>query len=152
MDLTSSAFASEEAIPAKYTCDGADVSPPLKISDVPGETESLALVMDDPDAPGGTFDHWLIWDLPPGTEQLPESIPREEKVEDLAAARQGLNDFGQPGYRGPCPPAGVHRYRFKLFALSASPELASGSRKPELMEAIKGKIITQAELVGKYSR
>ncbi|MGM0381359.1 MAG: YbhB/YbcL family Raf kinase inhibitor-like protein [bacterium] len=152
MKLTSSAFSHGRSIPAKYTCDGADVSPPLQVDEVPDTAQTLALVVDDPDAPGGTFDHWLLWNLPPGTDELPEGIEQTEKVDKLAGALQGRNDFGQPGYRGPCPPGGEHRYRFKLYALSETLDLSAGSKKSELQGVMEGKILAQTELVGKYSR
>jgi len=144
MKLTSSAFEDGGDIPAKYTCDGADVSPPLQISGVPGEARSLALVMDDPDAPRGTFDHWVVWNIPPDTTVIPEGASPRGVV--------GRNDFGKTAYGGPCPPSGTHTYRFKLYALDAMLELPAGSTKKDLEGAMKGHVLAEALLKGKYSR
>ncbi len=144
MQLKSSAFADGGSIPSKYTCDGQDISPPLQISGVPDGAESLALVMDDPDAPTGTFDHWLVWNIPPDTTDIPEDTEPE--------GVQGRTDFGNLGYGGPCPPSGTHTYRFKLYALDARLDLAEGARKADLESAMEGHILGQAGLNGKYSR
>ena len=143
--LESSAFENAQAIPSRHTCDGEDVSPPLRWSDVPEGTRSLALLVDDPDAPGGVFTHWIAWALDPAAEQLGEGEP---------APREGQNDFGTTGYRGPCPPPGHgrHHYVFRLYALDTGPELRAGAAKAELEQAIEGHVLTMAELVGTYER
>lgn len=153
MRISSPAFDEGEEIPAKYTCDGDDVSPSLRISDVPSDAEGLALVMDDPDAPGGVFDHWIIWNIPPDTESIPEGVPPEEQVGSLGGALQGVNGFGEIGYRGPCPPGGpAHEYRLKLYALDAEVDLSPGVRKGDLEREMEGHIIDRDQLVGIYSR
>jgi Raf kinase inhibitor-like YbhB/YbcL family protein len=143
--LESSAFENAQAIPRRHSCEGEDVSPPLRWSNAPEGTRSLALIVDDSDAPGGVFTHWTVWGLDPAAEGLGEgeSTPRE-----------GKNDFGTSGYRGPCPPPGHgrHRYVFRLYALDAEPELAAGAAKAELEQAIAGHVLTTAELVGIYER
>jgi len=144
MELCSSAFDQGAMIPSRYTCDGADVSPPLTISDVPEGTVSLALVMDDPDAPGGTFDHWLVWNIPAGTTRIPEGAEPE--------GVQGRTGFGRLGYGGPCPPSGTHRYRFKLYALDRTLDLPEGSGKSALESAMEGHVLAEALLEGRYSR
>ena len=144
MELRSEAFENGGMIPARYTCDGRDISPPLEISGVPDGTVSLALVMDDPDAPGGTFDHWLVWNIPPETARIEEG--REPQ------GVQGRTDFGRLGYGGPCPPSGTHTYRFKLYALDCTLDLPEGARKAQLEAAMQGHILAQALLEGRYSR
>jgi Raf kinase inhibitor-like YbhB/YbcL family protein len=143
--LESGAFGNAQAIPSRHSCEGEDVSPPLRWSDVPEGTQSLALVVDDPDAPRGVFTHWLAWGLDPVAEGLGEGE---------SAPREGRNDFGATGYRGPCPPPGHgrHRYVFRLYALDAEPELDAGAAKAELERAIEGHVLTTAELVGTYER
>jgi Raf kinase inhibitor-like YbhB/YbcL family protein len=143
--LTSPAFEPGAAIPARYACDGDDVSPPLRWEDPPAETAALALIVEDPDAPRGTFTHWIGWGLPPVVRELPEG------VEPPAAGR---NDFGSVGYRGPCPPPGhgVHRYFFRLYALTAEPELEPGASAREFHDAITTLIVDATELVGTYRR
>ena len=149
--LRSDAFDDGDAIPRVHTCDGEDVSPSLAISGVPGDAVSLALLVDDPDAPAGTWVHWVLWGLPASTTELPEGVPPREKV--LEGARQGENDFGNLGYGGPCPPPGEeHRYFFKLYALDGEPELPVGATKSELMDAIGSSIVDRCELVGRYRR
>jgi hypothetical protein len=144
MKLISTAFADNGMIPPRYTCDGPNVSPPLAISGVPEGAKALALVMDDPDAPSGTFDHWIVWNVPPETTAI------EEGRQPQGVA--GKNDFGRLTYGGPCPPSGIHTYRFKLYALDARLSLKEGSRKMALEEAMKGHILAEALLRGKYSR
>lgn len=144
MRITSPAFENENLIPPKYTCDGKDISPRLELLDIPGETVSLALVMDDPDAPLGTFDHWVVWNIPPRTTVI------EEGKEPGGV--QGRTGFGRKRYGGPCPPGGVHRYFFKLYALDAMMDLPEGARKSELEKSMEGHIIAKAVLMGKYSR
>ena len=143
--LESSAFENAQAIPSRHSCEGEDVSPPLRWSNLPEGTKSLALVVDDPDAPGGVFTHWLTWGLDPAADGLGEGEP---------APREGQNDFGTTGYRGPCPPPGHgrHRYVFRLYALDTEPELAPGAAKAELEQATAEHVLTTAELVGTYER
>jgi Raf kinase inhibitor-like YbhB/YbcL family protein len=143
--LESSAFENAQAIPSRHTCEGEDVSPPLRWMAVPEGTRSLALVLDDPDAPGGVFTHWLGWGLDPAAGGLGEGE---------SAPAEGRNDFGTTGYRGPCPPPdhGRHRYVFRLYALDAELELGAGAAKTELEQAIDGHVLTTAELVGTYER
>jgi len=143
--LESSPFQNAQPIPSRHGCEGDDVSPQLHWTNIPDGTRSLALVVDDPDAPGGVFTHWIAWALDPGAGTLGEGE---------AAPREGRNDFGATGYRGPCPPPGHgwHRYVFHLYALDVELELGSGAAKAELEQAIEGHILTTAELVGTYQR
>lgn len=150
MKLESSAFSDQGMIPTKYSCDGADISPPLSWSEVPQGTQSLALICDDPDAPGMTFVHWVIYNLPPDTQQLPENVPNQEKLEN--GALQGKNNFGKVGYGGPCPPGGTHRYFFRLYALDQMLNLEAGVNREQLEQAMEGHILAQAELMGQYNR
>ena len=144
MKITSSAFHEGGDIPSKFTCDGSDTSPPLQITGIPSEAKSLVLIADDPDAPGGLFTHWLVWNIPPQTSSIAEgSAPK---------GVQGANDFGKSGYRGPCPPPGRHRYSFKIFALDRELELRSGAKRSQVDAAMKGHVIAQGELVGRYAR
>ena len=142
MKLASHAFAHNAIIPQKYTCQGEDISPPLTISDIPEGAVSLALINDDPDAPMGTWDHWLIWNLK----------PTAEIKEDSAPGTQGKNSWGRNDYGGPCPPSGTHRYFFKLYALDSELDLAKGATKAELEAAMEGHILEQAELIGRYKK
>jgi Raf kinase inhibitor-like YbhB/YbcL family protein len=149
--LSSSAFAPGETIPKRYTCDGADQSPPLTWSDPPAGTQSLSMIVEDPDAPGGTFVHWVIYRLPPSTTELAAGLPRQAELSD--GARQGRNSFRRVGYGGPCPPAGTpHHYHFQLFALDTTPEVTSGASASELRSAMNGHIVGQTELIGLYGR
>jgi Raf kinase inhibitor-like YbhB/YbcL family protein len=149
--ISSPAFSAGEAIPRKFTCDGPDVSPRLKWNEPPANTKSFALIMDDPDAPAGTWVHWVLYDLPADTGELPEGVGKQEQLS--SGARQGRNDFGKIGYGGPCPPAGkAHRYFFKLYALDTKLNLKSGATKADLERAMKGRILAQAELIGRYGR
>ena len=144
MKITSSAFQEGANIPSKFSCDGANTSPPLQISDVPSEAKSLVLIVDDPDAPSGLFTHWEVWNISPQTSTIAEgSTPK---------GVQGLNDFGKSGYGGPCPPSGTHRYYFKIFALDRELDLPFGAKRGQLDAAIKAHIIAQGELMGRYSR
>lgn len=153
LKISSESFEDGGNIPEEFTCDGEDKSPPLSIRNVPSDADSLALIVDDPDAPGGIFDHWLIWNLPADIEKIPEGVSRKRTLSSLDGAVQGTNDFGEVGYRGPCPPSGPsHRYRFKLFALSSSLDLDPGAKKSELQDAIKDKILKECQIVGKYKR
>jgi Raf kinase inhibitor-like YbhB/YbcL family protein len=150
MKLLSTAFNPNGLIPAKHTCDGQDISPPLSWDEPPAGTKSLALICDDPDAPSGTFVHWVLYDLPPLTQQLPEGVPKQPKLP--TGGIQGKNDFGNPGYGGPCPPSGTHRYIFKLYALDKQLGLQPGATKAQLLKAIEGHIMATAELIGRYAR
>jgi Raf kinase inhibitor-like YbhB/YbcL family protein len=152
MRITSTAFDYGGEIPRRHTCDGEDVSPPLTLADVPAEAVTLALIVDDPDAPRGTFVHWLLWNIPLETGDLPEGVPAASAVPSLGRAVQGTNDFGRIGYRGPCPPDRRHTYRFLLYALSRELDLESGARRSALEGAMKGVIIAQAELTATYER
>ena len=144
MKLTSPAFANNGAIPSEYTCDADDLSPPLSISDVPANAKSLSLIMDDPDAPVGTWDHWVVFNINPSTKQIAEGAEPE--------GVGGKNSWGRTGYGGPCPPSGTHRYFFKLYALDTTLNLPEGSAKKELERAMQGHIIAQAQLMGTYKR
>ncbi|HYL84811.1 MAG TPA: YbhB/YbcL family Raf kinase inhibitor-like protein [Candidatus Angelobacter sp.] len=149
--LASPSFAAGEMIPKKFTCDGPDVSPELTWNDPPSNTQSFALIMDDPDAPAGTWVHWVLFELPAETRELSEGVSRQEQLAD--GARQGRNDFGKIGYGGPCPPPGKpHRYFFKLYALDAKLGLKAGATKADLEKAMKGHILGQTELIGRYGR
>jgi len=150
MNLTSSAFTHGAMIPKKYTCDGRDISPPLSWSDPPEKTESFALIMDDPDAPMGTWVHWVLYNIPATARSLSEGVPTDAELPD--GSRQGRNSWHRIGYGGPCPPSGTHRYFFKLYALDTKLNLASGVTKEELLQAMAGHIVAQAELMGRYSR
>ena len=148
--LQSSAFQNGGNIPKKFSCEAADVTPELNWSGAPEKTQSFALIADDPDAPMGTWVHWVIYDLPPNTTKLSEGVPKQEQA---ASGTQGKNDFGKIGYGGPCPPPGKpHRYFFKLYALDGKLNLKPGARKAELETAMKGHVLAQAELVGRYGR
>lgn len=150
-ELKSAAFSSGGDIPKKFTCDGADVSPALSWTEPPEKAASLSLIADDPDAPVGTWVHWVLYDLPASARELPEGVAKKENLD--SGARQGRNDFGRIGYGGPCPPAGTpHRYFFKLYALDAKTNLKPGATKAELEKAMKGHILAQAELMGRYKR
>jgi Raf kinase inhibitor-like YbhB/YbcL family protein len=144
MKITSSAFQEGGNIPSKFTCDGSDTSPPLQITGVPAEAKSLVLIADDPDAPSGLFTHWLIWNIPPQTNSIAEG--------NAPKGVQGTNDFGKSGYKGPCPPPGTHRYSFKIFALDRELDLRSGAKRSQVDAAMKGHVIAQGDLVGRYAR
>ena len=147
--LKSSAFSNGGAIPPKFTCDGADVSPALSWNDPPPGTKALALIMDDPDAPAGTWVHWVLYDLPANVRELPEDVPKSKDLE--SGARQGSNDFRRIGYRGPCPPRGsTHRYSFRLYALDQPTQLSAGAAKGDLERAMRGHILAQSELLGRF--
>jgi hypothetical protein len=150
-ELSSSAFDQGGTIPARHTADGANVSPALEWTTPPEDTAALALVCEDPDAPAGTWTHWLLYDLPADTQSLPENVPAREEV--LGSARQGMNDFGKYGYGGPAPPRGSrHRYFFKLMALDGPLGLAAGASRQELLAAVGGHLLGEAELMGYYQR
>jgi len=149
LSISSTAFASDQPIPAKYSCLGEGISPPLAWSDAPPGTKSYALIMDDPDAPMGTYVHWVIYNMPVSSTGLPESVSKDPKLADGSA--QGPNSTGHAGYTGPCPPSGTHRYFFKLYALDTMLE-ASGAGKEELLNAMQGHILGQGELMGTFSK
>ena len=148
-ELTSTAFVEGEPIPNKYTCDGEDISPPLQWRDPPGGTRSFALIADDPDAPVGTWVHWVLFNIPATTTALvedasPGALP--------AGSSEGVNDFGDLDYGGPCPPSGTHRYYFRLYALDTALGLAAGATRYQVDLAMSGRILAQAELMGTYAR
>lgn len=150
MRIFSSAFAEGSMIPKKYTCDGINVSPPIQWSVVPEGTKSLAIICDDPDAPMGTWVHWVIYNLPAGINELPENVPTQPTLPD--GSRQGRNDFGKIGYGGPCPPRGVHRYYFKIYALSEELKVEGDLTKSRLLDAMKGHVLAEGQLMGTYKR
>lgn len=150
MKLESTAFTVNGMIPSQYTCDGQDISPPLSWDAPPTGTQSLALIVDDPDAPGQIFVHWVLYDLPPELDQLPQSAAAQDTLP--GGGTQGKNDFGKLGYGGPCPPSGIHRYFFKLYALDRELGLKSGATKAQLEAAMNGHILAAAELIGRYAR
>jgi Raf kinase inhibitor-like YbhB/YbcL family protein len=150
LEIRSTAFDEGGSIPRKYTCDGTDISPPLSWMQPPEETKSLVLICDDPDAPMGTWVHWVLYGLSPDTLALPEDVP--DKKEVLGGARQGTNDFHKIGYGGPCPPGGTHRYYFKLYAIDSEPGLNSGATKKEVLDSIEGHVLAEGQLMGRYSR
>lgn len=149
--LQSPSFSSGGEIPKKFTCEGADVSPALQWGEPPAKTQSLALIADDPDAPVGTWTHWVAYDLPASVRQLPEGVAKQAAMPGGGA--QGVNDFGKTGYGGPCPPPGKpHRYFFKLYALDAKLNLKPGASKQQVERAIEGHTLGKAELMGTYKR
>jgi Raf kinase inhibitor-like YbhB/YbcL family protein len=143
MQLTSPAFQHNQMIPAKYTCQGEDINPVLLIKDIPSQSKSLVLMMDDPDAPGSTWDHWIIFNIAPTIQRIEE---------DTAPGTQGKNSWGRNDYGGPCPPSGTHRYFFKLYALNQNLNLKEGVRKREVEQAMDGHVIEKAELIGLYKK
>ncbi len=149
-ELTSSAFAHGESIPMRYSCDGEDISPPLTWGDPPAGTQSFALIMDDPDAPMGTWVHWVVYNLPAATRGLPENVPTDAQLPD--GSLQGTNSWGRIGYGGPCPPSGTHRYFFKLYALDTTINLPAGAEKKALLQAMQGHVLAEAELMGTFQR
>lgn len=148
--LTSSAFEDGGLIPRAHTCDGEDVSPPLSWSGAPEGTKSFALLCDDPDAPRGDWVHWVLFNLPAEMSALPEAVPKRR--EGPSGSIQGVNDFGKPGWGGPCPPVGTHRYVFRVWALDTTLALPAGAKKADLLGAIERHVLGQARLVGRYSR
>ena len=150
IEISSPAFKNNGTIPKQYTCDGRNISPPLSWNGISADTKSLALICDDPDAPMGTWVHWVIYNMPPTSKGLQEGVlPIPEFAH---TARQGITDFKKIGYGGPCPPNGTHRYFFKLYALDTKLNLESGATKKQLEDAMKGHVVAQAELIGKYKR
>lgn len=152
--ITAAAFDDGEPIPTRFSCDGENVSPELAIDDVPDGTARLALVLDDPDAPGGTYTHWLLWNVPATTETIPEGVPPGETVEGLDGASQGTNDAGVVGYSGPCPPRAhdPHTYRFRLLALAAPLDVAPGGDRPAFDSALEQVEHAESVLRGTYDR
>lgn len=149
--ISSPAFSAGESIPKKFTCDGPDVSPKLSWGDPPAKAQSFTLIMDDPDAPAGTWVHWVLYDVPADAKELPEAVPKQEQLAN--GARQGRNDFAKIGHGGPCPPPGKsHRYFFNLYALDTKLNLKAGATKADVERAMKGHILAQAELMGRYGR
>jgi Raf kinase inhibitor-like YbhB/YbcL family protein len=142
MNITSPAFGDNQAIPGKYTCQGEDINPPLQISGIPDGTKSLALIVDDPDAPGKTWVHWVVFNIPVTQEIKENSIP----------GSPGFNDFGRNAWGGPCPPSGTHRYFFKVYALDSTLNLKEGAKKQELEAAMQGHTLGQAQLIGLYKK
>ena len=150
MKILSPAFQHEGMIPEKFTCKGQDISPALKWENAPAGTKSFALVCDDPDAPVGTWDHWLLFNIPSSVHELQEAIPAKNELAN--GARHGRNSWGRNDWGGPCPPSGTHRYFFKLYALDILLDLKAGATKKELTKAMQGHILEQAELMGKFKR
>jgi Raf kinase inhibitor-like YbhB/YbcL family protein len=143
LKVKSPVFESNKPIPKKYSCDGNDVNPPLSIEGTPKEAKTLALIIDDPDAPNGTFDHWIVWNIPASTSKIGENT---------VPGKEGMNSAKQPSYMGPCPPGGTHRYFFKVYALDVELNLGISSRKKDVEKAMQGHILAKGELVGLYSR
>lgn len=148
--VRSSVFDNEGMIPSKYTCDGADISPPLEWTGVPDDAESLVLISDDPDAPGKTWVHWVLFNLPPEVSSLEEHMPKDKELGN--GAIQGVTDFGRNGYGGPCPPGGTHRYFFKLYALDTTLDLGPSAKKSDVVDAMEGHVLAEGQLMGKYAR
>lgn len=149
MKLESAAFSANGLIPPEYTCDGKNISPPLAWAEIPAGTQSLALIVDDPDAPRGTFVHWVVYNLPATLTGLPAHVTTQT---DLSGGLQGKNDFPSLGYGGPCPPSGTHRYFFKLYALDQTLPLPAGANKAQVLAAAAGHILASTELLGRYQR
>ena len=150
LKLTSTAFEEGGTIPAQYTCDGQNISPPLAWSGAPEGTKTLALIADDPDAPRGTWVHWVVYNIPASEKGLAENAPARENLDN--GARQGTNDFKKIGYGGPCPPSGTHRYFFKLYALDTDLNLPSGATKDQLLKATESHVLAEGQLMGRYQR
>ena len=148
--LTSTAFEHGQPVPAQYTCEGGDMSPPLAWREPPAGTRSFALIADDPDAPMGTWVHWVVWNIPATEQGLAEHIPKQERLAN--GTRQGMTDFHRVGYGGPCPPSGTHRYFFTLYALDAQLTLSPKATKAQLLAALHGHVLAQSELMGAYQR
>ncbi len=157
MKLSSPVFENNQFIPLKYTCDGENVSPPLNIGKVPEKTKSLVLIIDDPDAPMGTWDHWIVWNINPYIHQIkenevPEGLSVSNTSQAVSVAMEGLNSFKKHSYGGPCPPSGVHHYHFKLYALSKILDIDFTSKKKDVEKAMEGFILDKAELIGLYEK
>ncbi|GAA0231136.1 YbhB/YbcL family Raf kinase inhibitor-like protein [Haladaptatus pallidirubidus] len=154
VQFSTPAFEDGNRIPQEFTCEGQNISPPLDIESVPDEVNSLAIIVDDPDAPSGTFTHWAIWDIPPDTKRIPRGVPGMEIVADLGGAKHGENDAGELGYLGPCPPMGdsSHTYRFTLYLLERQPRLGAGATKSALLDAMGGIRLGQTRFTGEFER
>lgn len=153
LSITSTAFKEGGPIPVRYTCDGADWSPPLAWTGVPKDAGALVLISDDPDAPGRTWVHWVLYDVPASLDGLPENVSKVDAPRELGGAVQGKNDFHKLGYGGPCPPPGpAHRYFFKLYALAAPLRLKPGASKGEVEQAMDGHVLATAQVMGTYAR
>lgn len=150
INVSSPNFTQGQAIPAKYSCQGQELSPPLSWKGLPAETKSLALIMDDPDAPGGTWVHWVLYNLPPDSGGLPEGV--SPSGDGPGGSKQGKNSWNKQGYGGPCPPGGVHRYFFKIYALDTTLGLKAGATKQQVLQAMQGHIIGQGELMGTFRK
>jgi Raf kinase inhibitor-like YbhB/YbcL family protein len=151
LSLYSTAFQEGDKIPVKYTCDGQNISPPLAWGEPPQKTQAIALIVDDLDAPGGVFTHWVLLNVPGNVLQLGEGVPAQEQLQN--GALQGKNDFGRIGYGGPCPPPGsAHRYRFIIYALDKLLDLKPGASKKQVLDVMKGHILAQGQLIGTYQR
>ncbi len=150
IEVKSTAFQEGAMIPKLYTCDDKDISPPLLWGGVPAETKSIALIMDDPDAPVGTWVHWVIFNIPPETTGLPENTPRTASLPN--GAKHGNNSWSNLGYGGPCPPGGTHRYYFKVYALDVVLTLNTGITKAQLLKGMEGHILAEGQLMGRYTR
>jgi Raf kinase inhibitor-like YbhB/YbcL family protein len=150
IEVTSTAFSEGEMIPLRYSCDGEDVSPPLAWSGVPAAAQSLALICDDPDAPVGTWIHWVLYNIPADASSLPEAVPADPALQ--SGAINGKNSWGRLGYGGPCPPGGTHRYFFTLYALDSQLSLESGATEAQLQQAMEGHILAEGQLMGRYQR
>ncbi len=149
--ISAEAFKDGGNIPAVYTCDGRNISPALTWSGMPAGTKSIALIMDDPDAPRGTFVHWVLFNIPPDAQGLPEAVPKNQTLKD--GSRQGNTSYGEAGYGGPCPPPGKpHRYYFKVYALDTKLDLPAGATKADVEKTMNGHILAKGELMGKYGR
>ena len=148
--ITSESFEAEASIPVMYTCDGENISPPLAWSDAPAGAVSFALISDDPDAPAGTWVHWVLFNIPGDARSLTEAVPADDTLAD--GSLHGQNSWGTLGYGGPCPPSGTHRYFFKLYALDQLLELPANATKEELLAAMEGHVLGEAELMGTYAR
>ena len=148
--ISSSAFEDGGMIPSEYTCDGDDISPPLRWEDLPEKTKTIAIICDDPDAPGGTFVHWVLYDVPANKEHLDKGLPDDETFDN--GTRQGITSFGKTGYGGPCPPSGTHRYFFKIYALDVKINTATIIDKEHLLKAMEGHLLGQGKLMGLYKR
>lgn len=152
LTVTSDAFANGQSIPAKYSCVGKNISPTLAWSEPPAGTQSFALIVDDPDAPAGTWVHWVLFNIPPNTRNLEEDLPVTGKNADPNAIYVGKNSSGNTHYDGPCPPSGTHRYYFKLYALDTTISLLPGATKEQVLTEMKGHVLAQGELMGTFSK
>ena len=148
--VTAAAFKEGEFIPKKFSCEGENVSPEISWTGIPAETKSIALICDDPDAPRGTWVHWVIYNIPANAKGLPEKVPHTSTLPN--GARQGMNDSHELGYDGPCPPGGTHRYYFKVYALNKALTLESGATKAQLLKAMEGSLIAEGRVMGRYKR